>query len=112
MKKIILLLLTIFVLSGCDRDGVGVTPGFVPKNASFDLDSKLPSNLESSNPDVSARVQQMKALTNACRSLMVNSMHATTTVLQETSSNLHHPYTWSSDGYVIAYHYGNVGPNY
>ncbi len=112
MKKIILLLLTIFVLSSCDRDGVGVTPGFVPKNASFELDSKLPSNLESSNPDVSARVQQMKALTNACGGLMVNSMHAKTTVLQATSSNLPNHYTWSSGGYVIDYNYGIVGPNY
>jgi hypothetical protein len=112
MKKLVLLLIGVLALSSCDRDGVGVTPGFVPNNASFDFDSKLPSNLESSNPAVSERVQQMKAMTNACGAMMINSMHSKTTVLAAASSNLPNHYTWSSGGYVIDYSYGIVGPHY
>lgn len=112
MKKLVLVLITVFALSSCDRDGVGVTPGFVPKNTSFDFDSRLPSNMETNNPDVSARVQQMKALTNACGSLMINSMHAKTTQLAAASSNLPNHYTWSYGAYVIDYNYGVVDSNY
>ncbi|RAR75752.1 membrane lipoprotein lipid attachment site-containing protein [Flavobacterium aciduliphilum] len=115
MKKIVLILVAVFALSSCDRDGVGVTPGFVPKNAAFDFDSKLPSNLESSNPEVSARIQQMKSLTNVCGALMINSMHSgkvSKISYSQKNSNLPNHYTWSSGGYVVNYNYGIVGNNY
>lgn len=111
MKKIIALFIIIFSVVSCDRESVNGGPGFVPDNTNFNFDSRLPSNLET-NPEVNARVEQMRSLTLACGSLMNSLRSNRVTSLSSTNSDLPNSYTWSSGGYVIIYNYGIVGDNY